>query len=357
MLKFTFLLGAFIPLFAFAQAPQVSFAPKQYLCYRTSEKLQVNGVLDEAAWQAAEWTDTFVDIEGDLKPLPRQNTQLKMLWDDEYLYIGAVLEETDVWATITENESVIFRDNDFEIFIDPDGDSHNYCEFEINAFATTWDLLLVKPYRDGGPSLTSWDMDDLKAAVSVQGSLNDPTQKDTSWTVEIALPLHTLAEIARPRRLPQQGGQWRINFSRVQWQTEVKDGKYQKVINPDTGRPYPEDNWVWSPQGVINMHYPEMWGFVQFSEQSVQQQGDQFVFQQDEQIKWALRQIYYQQKAYRKQHGTYADNLDALSANIEYNEQPFHPSLETTSITFIAHYTDTISGTVWHINHEGKIWK
>jgi hypothetical protein len=26
-----------------------------------------------------------------------------------------------------------------------------------------------------------------------------------------------------------------------------------------------EDNWVWSPQGLINMHVPDRWGYVRFS--------------------------------------------------------------------------------------------
>ena len=43
------------------------------------------------------------------------------------------------------------------MFIDPDGDNHLYYEFEINALNTVWDLLLPKPYRDGGPALNGWE--------------------------------------------------------------------------------------------------------------------------------------------------------------------------------------------------------
>ena len=50
-----------------------------------------------------------------------------------------------------------------------------------------------------------------------------------------------------------------MNCSRVEWRHQVVDGKYRKV--PRTK----EDNWVWSPQGVIDMHRPEKWGVVQFS--------------------------------------------------------------------------------------------
>ena len=42
------------------------------------------------------------------------------------------MEETDVWATLEQENSVIFHDNDFEIFVDCEGSNHNYKEFEIN---------------------------------------------------------------------------------------------------------------------------------------------------------------------------------------------------------------------------------
>ena len=117
--------------------------------------IQIDGRLDEDAWKTAPWTDPFVDIEGDVRPRPRFQTRAKMLWDDTYFYVAALLEEPHVWGTLTKHDSVIFHDNDFEIFIDPDGDNHEYYEIEINALNTEWDLFLKKPYRDGGPARTS----------------------------------------------------------------------------------------------------------------------------------------------------------------------------------------------------------
>ena len=57
---------------------------------------------------------------------------------------------------------------------------------------------------------------------------------------------------------PKPGDEWRINFSRVEWQFNVIDGRYKKVPNTK------ENNWVWSPQGKIDMHAPETWGYVKF---------------------------------------------------------------------------------------------
>ena len=232
-------------------------APKRYACRRTPSAIRVDGRLNDAAWKRAEWTDAFVDIQGASQPQPRFRTRAKMLWDDEYLYIGAELEEPDVWATLTEHDSVIFRDNDFEVFLNPSGDGRNYFEFEINALNTGWDLFLPKPYREGGKADNSWDIPGLKTAVAVDGTLNDPRDRDRGWTVEIAFPWRAFGSRA-PVGRPQPGDSWRVNFSRVEWQIEGGGKEYKKV----PGRP--EDNWVWSPQGVINMHVPERWGYVEF---------------------------------------------------------------------------------------------
>jgi hypothetical protein len=228
-----------------------------YDCPRTLSPVALTGRLNDPAWDLAGWSEEFVDIEGDLKPNPKFQTRMKMLWDDEYFYIGAWLEEPCVWATLTEHDSVIFQDNDFEVFIDPDGDALRYFEFEVNAFGTTWDLYLAKPYRDGGDADNSWETD-AKVAVYVNGTINDPSTVDRGWGVEIAFPWSCFAENAGMPCPPNPGDTWKINFSRVQWQISTADGKVTKVPNT------PEDNWVWSPQGVIDMHQPEHWGTVTF---------------------------------------------------------------------------------------------
>ena len=247
-------------------APQSASEVRNYICYRAGDPLEIDGHLDEAAWLAFDWSDDFVDIEGDIRPAPRWRTRVKMLWDDTYLYIGAELEEPHVWGTITQRDAVIFKDNDFEVFIDPDGDTYNYYELEINALGTVWDLFLPKPYRDGGKAVDAWDIEGLQAAVHIQGTINDPSDRDDLWTVELAFPWSALTEHAPGKRAPRGGERWRINFSRVQWRLGVIDGAYRKLTDPDSGEPLAEDNWVWSPQGAVNMHMPEMWGIVEFSD-------------------------------------------------------------------------------------------
>lgn len=232
--------------------------PRRYVCHRAAGPIVIDGRLDDAAWAAAPWTADFADIEGFTKPKPRYQTRAKMLWDDQYLYIGAQLEEPHVWATLTQHDDIVFQDNDFEIFIDPNGDRREYYEIEVNALNTVFDLFLVKTYRDGGPALHDWNCTGLRSAVFVDGTLNDPSDQDRGWSVELALPWTSLAEAAGCPAPPRDGDVWRMNCSRVEWQTRVVDGRYEKIPNT------PENNWIWSPQGVIDMHRPEQWGRVEF---------------------------------------------------------------------------------------------
>ena len=172
-----------------APAQTVRFdPPKGYVCQRATSPVVIDGKLDDKAWADASWTDHFVDIEGDVRPKPRFRTHVKMLWDDTYFYVAAELEEPHVWATLKKHDSVIFADNDFEIFIDPDGDNQEYYELEINALNTEWDLFLKKAYRDGGPGDQRVGSSGLKTATHVNGTLNKQDDKDRSWTVEFAIP-------------------------------------------------------------------------------------------------------------------------------------------------------------------------
>src|ERR1700733_14843468 len=131
--------------------------PLHYTCNRATTPILIDGNLDDAAWRNAPWTDDFVDIQGAGHPTPRYRTRAKMLWDDRYFYVAAELEEPQVWATLTKHDSVIFRDNDFEVFIDANSNNHGYAEMEMNALNTTWDLLLTRPYKDDGRALNSWE--------------------------------------------------------------------------------------------------------------------------------------------------------------------------------------------------------
>jgi hypothetical protein len=337
--------------------PDAYIPPRAYVAYRASLPVRIDGKLDEPVWQAAQWTDDFVDIEGQRRPSPRFRTRVKMVWDDRYFYIGAELEEPHVQGTYTEHDSYIFHeDNDFEVFLNADGSNHNYAELEMNALNTTWDLRLRKPYRDGGLAEDHWEIPGLKTAVHVQGTINDPRDVDQGWTIEIAIPWELVRALdggSKPLRgMPLDGDQWRVNFSRVQWRFDIVDGKY--VRRKDRR----EDNWVWSPQGAVNMHQPETWGYVQFSTAA----PGQAAFQPDRagRAKHLLMRIYTAQRSYEKEHGRYASSLQELGLEgLSDASLAGAPRLTATADRFQASVDVRLpSGKQerWSIREDSRVW-
>jgi hypothetical protein len=322
--------------------------PKNYLCMQPIEEMLIDGKLDE--WSKVSWTDDFIDITGQDSLKPFLNTRTAMMWDSNYLYVAAVMEEPHLWATITERDAVIYMDNDFEIFIDPDGDTHNYAEIEVNAYGTVWDLFLTRPYRDGTVPLTSYNIEGLKCAVDLKGTINDPSDTDSGWVLEMAIPWKSLSELTYVKRKPYPGEYWRINFSRVHWDLKVKHGKYVKAERP-------EYNWVWSPQGRVDMHMPEKWGYVFFHDKPVGVEHKIPRVPYEESIKEFLRELYETQKAFKREYGQYTasvENLDTAKKVLLHFGG--HLSVSAAGDQYLITYTGFMNSS-WFIDQTGKVWK
>ncbi len=367
-MKYSFVIAAalLISTSVFAQAPlgqtsfpvpKIPFAPKHYVCYRTDGPIKIDGKLNEESWKKAAWTSYFVDIQGDLKPTPRFKTRVKMLWDDKYLYIGAQVQESNLWATLRQRDTIIFNNNDFEVFIDPNGSTHPYYEIEMNALGTVWDLMERMPYRDGDKiAVNAWDITGLKVAVGLQGTLDHPGDVDSGWTVEAAFPWSILGECAFAGAPPKEGSQWRINFSRVEWHLVVKDGVYHRERDA-TGGLVPEDNWVWSPQGLIDMHYPEMWGFVQFSTKIVGEGHDEFMWHPVQSALWSLRKVYYGERRYFIEHRKFTTDLSSLDQTVpKVAGYSWPPKIYVTPDMFEAIMESNDGHTTAHIRQDGFTW-
>lgn len=314
--------------------------PKTYDAVFTAENITLDGKADESAWQQAAWTDDFVDIEAEAKPEPALKTRMKMLWGDSSLYVFAELQEPHIWATLKNHDAIIYYDNDFEIFIDPYNTTHNYYEIEVNAFNTLFDLFMPKPYRNGGNALIGYDVQGLKSAVQINGTMNNASDKDQSWTVEMEIPFKSMMRGVDPQK-PKAGNFWRINFSRVEWDTDITSNQYIKKTGKN-GKPLPEHNWVWSPQGTINMHLPERWGYMYFVKEK--NTVKKATAQEERNTLWLG---YYRQKDWQRKHGTYSASLSALGIkhdkmSIEATKNQFLISLKTGEKTL-------------SINHEGYI--
>ncbi len=284
--------------------------PKIYPVYKINSPLEIDGRDQDQAWANIPWSDAFVDIEGLQKPKPKYNTRFKMAYDVDHLYIYAKMEEPHVWGDITKYDEIIFHNNDFEVFMKPDVHQDHYYELEINPLNTIFDLAMPKPYRFGGNALIHWDIKGLKSAVHVSGTLNDPKDIDQFWGLEIAIPFAALHSFGTGRT-PKDNAHWLFNFSRVQWQHEIKDDIYKR--KEQNGKLLPEDNWVWSPIGLINMHYPERWGYIQFLKQQAPPSLPKY-----HDIKRLGWNIHYLQQVYKKKQGKYAPQLTQLTDYDKY---------------------------------------
>jgi hypothetical protein len=259
-----------------------------YTCRYSQGPLTIDGDLTKPEWQNALKSPRFVDmVTGDPA---LYNTHSAALWDDTSLYIAFWAEEPFVAATQTERDSIVFLENDLEVFIDG-GDC--YYELEINALNTVYEVFFIwkDAYQKGGrfdvpafdvhqpnamtfggdydrtgasfwrgrhPRGLRWafldyDMPGLRTAVQVDGRINDPTHIDKGWTLEMAIPWQSLTWLANGRSLPPQPGDtWRLFF-----------GRFQKLIlSGQEVQPHPA--WTFNKHGVYDTHLPECFTRVQF---------------------------------------------------------------------------------------------
>lgn len=253
----------------------------RYVAYVTLDTPVIDGKLDEQMWQTTQRSRSFVDlIHGTPTHL---DTRTAVRWDDNYLYVAYWLEEPNVQATLTQRDAPIYQDNDAELFI---AGRDGYYEFEINAYGTIYEVLffweeaykrhrydtvamldrahpLARPFNGVGfrshprgkrIGFWNWDYPGLKKAVHVDGTINDNSDKDRGWTVELALPWSGLEILARggSRALPPNDGDvWRMDFSRFNTYKAAPPAK-------DSG------GWAWSSHGVWDSHVPECFTYIEF---------------------------------------------------------------------------------------------
>ena len=239
--------------------------PKQYITkITTDQSIELDGKLDDSAWQEVDFSDDFIDNANEV--IPRFDTRMKIRWDDQFIYVGALMMEPQIWANYTEDDMVMYHDNDIEVFFDPNGCNCYYKEFEMNALNKTWMLSLNRPYSVGGNENSTrrfpddgWTMRPLlECATYVEGEVNNPRLKNYFWSVEIKFPIDGILYNQTYNHPSTLTKFWRINFSRVQWHVIIKNYNYRKIEG------IPEDNWVWSQQDEINMHVPNRWGYYNF---------------------------------------------------------------------------------------------
>ena len=103
-----------------------------------------------------------------------------------------------------------------------------------------------------------YDFPGLKTAVHIDGKINDDTQVDKGWTVELAFPWSGMRALGGTRPVPPKPGDtWRLFFGRFQLIQSAG-----QELNPHPG-------WAWNPHGRYDSHWPEYFTYVHFSDEFV----------------------------------------------------------------------------------------
>jgi len=226
---------------------------REYTVKKTYGALEIDGQLSETEWQAAALTEPFLIYQDG--STTRLNTQAKFLWDEQYLYIGFICEDPDVWATMVNRDDYLWNGEVVEILCDPDGDGLNYFEVQVNPLQTILDLFLAKPYYQGGSADIGWNLDSIKAAVFVDGTLNDSSDTDVQWFCEVALPFQELAFMAPTINFPPQDKDaWRILVTRYDY--ERGGDEIMEVSS-------------WNQTDSRGFHVPSKFGRIIFSTENV----------------------------------------------------------------------------------------
>lgn len=213
--------------------------PKSMTVYKTNQKINIDGKLDEEVWNKATSTGTFTNVAGDTRVKP--GTFVKMLWNNEYLYIAFDCEDPDVWTSYTKRDDPLYKEETVEIMIDADGSGSTYYELQLNAANVVYDAYFPERRKDRD---LDWDSKIISAA-SVDGTRNKRDDKDKGYTVELAVPLSSIKD-ARPLK---EGEKWRINFYRME-----KPKKRGTLAS------------MWSPTLVGDFHQLNRFGIINFTE-------------------------------------------------------------------------------------------
>ncbi|XP_053402309.1 uncharacterized protein LOC123539994 [Mercenaria mercenaria] len=287
--------------------------PRTYLAYHLNGKpVVIDGRLDEEAWSEIPWSETFMDIRGPDYPEPYFSTRFKVRWDDDRLYVGALMEETDFWGTYTQDESPVWRENAFEVYAVPDGSMHNYKEMQVSVRNVSWDLMLEKAYMDNrdkcvdrnSVAISSWNSS-MEKATHTDGIINNPNGQGSYWSAEWSFSFAALAEHTdRPSNQPTPEVQeaWFFIFARPEYKFKIVNGQYKKDEDAAT------EWWSWQPMYTVNLHMPSRFGLVQFKRSMTDKT---FNFN-----KWhlyrALFEVFEAEHKYNSVNGMFIDDLKKL---------------------------------------------
>ncbi len=229
-------------------APDAGADLPEYTVLRTAGKITLDGILDEEDWMAAPSFSPFQFpwwTAGE-----KEQTEVKMLWDDNFLYLAYKCDDKNIWADHYNTNSDTYQDDCVEMFWDPkpSDPKRKYNMFEFNCIGN-----LLSVYVGSGVSIKEKISRIMVPHISqsLQGTVNDDSDEDTGWILEVAVRFADYKELFEGTT-PKDGDMWRIGLNRCGGKTNTQSSQ-------------------WSPSQTekSNFHRPEDFGKVFFSTKKV----------------------------------------------------------------------------------------
>ena len=208
---------------------------------KCTEKIVIDGVLDDPDWAVAESLGDFkfpwynYDKREETQKAELEKTEVKMLWDDNYLYIYYKCEDKHIWADHYDSNSQTYLDDCVEFDWNPNPDAGNaWYIFEINCIGN---LLSTsndpdKKVAKGAGKINSRDRLAMVPHIAhvITGTLNNDEDIDEGWVIEMAIRFDDYPELLKEK--PKNGTLWRAGINRCGGMTNWQDSMW----SPEWGK-------------------------------------------------------------------------------------------------------------------------
>ena len=180
---------------------------------QTSARMTLDGVLDEPAWNTAQKLHLKNNASGEAIEDESFSSYALVTHDTENLYIAFVNRDRHMWSTFENRDDHLWENEVVEVFIDTDADLSTYVELEVAPTNVVFDSFITDTLNIDLVVTPRFELAGWKTAISAEGTVNDSTDIDTGWTVEMSMPFHSLLADYTPARLGSYA--WKINFYRI----------------------------------------------------------------------------------------------------------------------------------------------
>lgn len=207
-------------------------------CERASGPIVIDGKGDDAAWAKITPITDFRLWKTFGKPT--EKTTFRICYDDQNIYALFECDDKDVFALYDTRDANLWESDVVELFFQPSDDSPIYYEFEVAPNNAVFDARMVNTGSGGFRRWAAWNCD-IRTATHIQGTLDHWEDRDTGYTVEIAIPISTFKEVIGDA--PLKGQVWKFAAVRVDLSVTLANEERSSTANVPDGDIHKKDGY------------------------------------------------------------------------------------------------------------------